>query len=201
MVIPFEAIFIPQGYSKPSSYFIVTPQTYKNVIGFTPVTYNEYFNINNDSIDIGKQYLNQDQYFTDRVDMLSYELVYSDMFHTKQRERISQMIQTLEREARITTVNIELEVKEQYLDEEEVKKRKIEIGDKVRVRTNLLSKAYNGILYNKPLMSKYEGEVTTVTDITYNRGKRFIKLQIDNERFTWGEDMLIKIIDKDNKEE
>lgn len=201
MVIPFEAIFIPQGYSKPSSYFIVTPQTYKNVIGFTPVTYNEYFNINNDSIDIGKQYLNQDQYFSDRVDMLSYELVYSDMFHTKQRERISQMIQTLEREARITTVNIELEVKEQYLDEEEVKKRKIEIGDKVRVRTNLLSKAYNGILYNKPLMSKYEGEVTTVTDITYNRGKRFIKLQIDNERFTWGEDMLIKIIDKDNKEE
>ena len=201
MVIPFEAIFIPQGYSKPSSYFIVTPQTYKNVIGFTPVTYNEYFNINNDSIDIGKQYLNQDQYFSDRVDMLSYELVYSDMFHTKQRERISQMIQTLEREARITTVNIELEVKESYLDEEEIKKRRIEIGDKVRVRTNLLSKAYNGILYNKPLMSKYEGEVTTVTDITYNRGKRFIKLQIDNERFTWGEDMLIKIIDKDNKEE
>lgn len=201
MVIPFKAIFIPQGHSKPSSYFIVTPQTYKNVIGFTPVTYNEYFNINNDSIDIGKQFLNQDQYFTDRVDMLSYELVYSDMFHTKQRERISQMIQTLEREARITTVNIELEVKEQYLDEEEVKKRKIEVGDKVRVRTNLLSKAYNGILYNKPLMSKYEGEVTTVTDITYNRGKRFIKLQIDSERFTWGEDMLIKIIDKDNKEE
>lgn len=201
MVIPFKAIFIPQGHSKPSSYFIVTPQTYKNVIGFTPVTYNEYFNIKNDSIDIGKQYLNQDQYFLDRVDMLSYELVYSDMFHTKQRERISQMIQTLEREARITTVNIELEVKEQYLDEEEVKKRKIEVGDKVRVRTNLLSKAYNGILYNKPLMSKYEGEVTTVTDITYNRGKRFIKLQIDSERFTWGEDMLIKIIDKDNKEE
>ena len=201
MVIPFKAIFIPQGHSKPSSYFIVTPQTYKNVIGFTPVTYNEYFNINNDSIDIGKQYLNQDQYFLDRVDMLSYELVYSDMFHTKQRERISQMIQTLEREARITTVNIELEVKEQYLDEEEVKKRKIEVGDKVRVRTNLLSKAYNGILYNKLLMSKYEGEITTVTDITYNRGKRFIKLQIDNERFTWGEDMLIKIIDKDNKEE
>lgn len=201
MVIPFKAIFIPQGHSKPSSYFIVTPQTYKNVIGFTPVTYNEYFNIKNDSIDIGKQYLNQDQYFTDRVDMLSYELVYSDMFHTKQRERISQMIQTLEKEARITTVNIELEVKEQYLDEEEVKKRKIEVGDKVRVRTNLLSKAYNGILYNKPLMSKYEGEVTTVTDITYNRGKRFIKLQIDDERFTWGEDMLIKIIDKDNKEE
>lgn len=201
MVIPFEAIFIPQGYSKPSSYFIVTPQTYKNVIGFTPVTYNEYFNIKNDSIDIGKQYLNQDQYFLDRVDMLSYELVYSDMFHTKQRERISQMIQTLEKEARITTVNIELEVKEQYLDEEEVKKRKIEVGDKVRVRTNLLSKAYNGILYNKPLMSKYEGEVTTVTDITYNRGKRFIKLKIDNGRFTWGEDMLIKIIDKDNKEE
>ena len=201
MVIPFEAIFIPQGYSKPSSYFIVTPQTYKNVIGFTPVTYNEYFNIKNDSIDIGKQYLNQDQYFLDRVDMLSYELVYSDMFHTKQRERISQMIQTLEREARITTVNIELEVKEQYLDEEEIKKRKIEVGDTVRVRTNLLSKAYNGILYNKPLMSKYEGEVTTVTDITYNRGKKFIKLKIDNERFTWGEDMLIKIIDKDNKEE
>lgn len=201
MVIPFKAIFIPQGHSKPSSYFIVTPQTYKNVIGFTPVTYNEYFNINNDSIDIGRQFLNQDQYFTDRVDMLSYELVYSDMFHTKQRERISQMIQTLEREARITTVNIELEVKESYLDEEEIKKRKIEIGDKVRVRTNLLSKAYNGILYNKPLMSKYEGEITTVTDITYNRGKRFIKLQIDNERFTWGEDMLIKIIDKDNKEE
>ncbi len=201
MVIPFKAIFIPQGHSKPSSYFIVTPQTYKNVIGFTPVTYNEYFNINNDSIDIGKQFLNQDQYFLDRVDMLSYELVYSDMFHTKQRERISQMIQTLEREARITTVNIELEVKEQYLDEEEIKKRKIEIGDKVRVRTNLLSKAYNGILYNKPLMSKYEGEITTVTDITYNRGKRFIKLQIDDERFTWGEDMLIKIIDKDNKEE
>ena len=201
MVIPFKAIFIPQGHSKPSSYFIVTPQTYKNVIGFTPVTYNEYFNINNDGIDIGKQYLNQDQYFLDRVDMLSYELVYSDMFHTKQRERISQMIQTLEREARITTVNIELEVKESYLDEEEIKKRKIEIGDKVRVRTNLLSKAYNGILYNKPLMSQYEGEVTTVTDITYNRGKRFIKLQIDNERFTWGEDMLIKIIDKDNKEE
>ena len=134
--------------------------------------------------------------------MLSYELVYSDMFHTKQRERISQMIQTLEREARITTVNIELEVKEQYLDEEEVKKRKIEIGDKVRVRTNLLSKAYNGILYNKPLMSKYEGEVTTVTDITYNKGKRFIKLQIDDERFTWGEDMLIKIIEEngENKE-
>ena len=201
MVIPFKAIFIPLGYSKPSSYFIVTPQTYKNVIGFTPVTYNEYFNIKNDSIDIGKQYLNQDQYFLDRVDMLSYELVYSDMFHTKQRERISQMIQTLEREARITTVNIELEVKEQYLDEEEIKKRKIEIGDTVRVRTNLLSKAYNGILYNKPLMSKYEGEVTTVTDITYNRGKKFIKLKIDNERFTWGEDMLIKIIDKDNKEE
>lgn len=201
MVIPFKAIFIPQGYSKPSSYFIVTPQTYKNVIGFTPVTYNEYFNINNDSIDIGKQYLNQDQYFLDRVDMLSYELVYSDMFHTKQRERISQMIQTLEREARITTVNIELEVKESYLDEEEIKKRKIEVGDKVRVRTNLLSKAYNGILYNKLLMSQYEGEITTVTDITYNRGKRFIKLQIDDERFTWGEDMLIKIIDKDNKEE
>ena len=201
MVIPFKAIFIPQGYSKPSSYFIVTPQTYKNVIGFTPVTYNEYFNINNDSIDIGKQFLNQDQYFLDRVDMLSYELVYSDMFHTKQRERISQMIQTLEREARITTVNIELEVKESYLDEEEVKKRKIEVGDKVRVRTNLLSKAYNGILYNKPLMSKYEGEITTVTDITVNKGKRFIKLQIDDEKFTWGEDMLIKIIDKDNKEE
>ena len=201
MVIPFKAIFIPQGHSKPSSYFIVTPQTYKNVIGFTPVTYNEYFNINNDSIDIGKQYLNQDQYFLDRVDMLSYELVYSDMFHTKQRERISQMIQTLEREARITTVNIELEVKESYLDEEEVKKRKIEVGDKVRVRTNLLSKAYNGILYNKPLMSKYEGEITTVTDITVNKGKRFIKLQIDDEKFTWGEDMLIKIIDKDNKEE
>lgn len=201
MVVPFEAIFIPQGYDKPSSYFIVTPQTYKNVIGFSPVTYNEYFNIKNDSIDIGKQYLNQDQYFTDRVDMLSYEIIYSDMMNTKQRERLMNMVQTLEREARIATVKIELEVKESYLDEEEVKKRKIEIGDTVRVRTNLLSKAYNGILYNKPLMSKYEGETTTVTDITYNRGKRFIKLQIDSERFTWGEDMLIKIIDKDNKEE
>lgn len=200
MVVPFEAIFIPQGYSKPSSYFIVAPQTYKNVIGFYPVTYNEYFNIKNDSIDIGKQYLNQNQYFTDRVDMLSYEIIYSDMIHMKQRERLMKMIQTLEREAKITTVNIELEVKESYLDEEEVKKRKIEVGDKVRIRTNLLSKAYNGILYNKPLMSQYEGEITTVTDITYNRGKRFIKLQIDEERFTWGEDMLIKIIDKDNEE-
>ena len=200
MVVPFEAIFIPQGYSKPSSYFIVTPQTYKNVIGFSPVTYNEYFNISNDSIDMGKQYLNQNQYFTDRVDMLSYEIIYSDMIHMKQRERLMKMVQTLEREGRITTIKIELEVKESYLDEEEVKKRKIEVGDKVRVRTNLLSKAYNGILYNKPLMSQYEGEITTVTDITYNRGKRFIKLQIDEERFTWGEDMLIKIIEE-NKEE
>ena len=200
MVIPFKAIFIPQGYSKPSSYFIVTPQTYKNVIGFYPVTYNEYFNIKNDSIDIGKQYLNQNQYFTDRVDMLSYEIIYSDMIHMKQRERLMKMVQTLEREARIATIKIELEVKESYLDEEEVKKRKIEVGDKVRIRTNLLSKAYNGILYNKPLMSQYEGEITTVTDITYNRGKRFIKLQIDEERFTWGEDMLIKIIEE-NKEE
>ena len=200
MVVPFEAIFIPQGYSKPSSYFIVTPQTYKNVIGFSPVTYNEYFNISNDSIDMGKQYLNQNQYFTDRVDMLSYEIIYSDMIHMKQRERLMNMVQTLEREGRITTIKIELEVKESYLDEEEVKKRKIEVGDKVRVRTNLLSKAYNGILYNKPLMSQYEGEITTVTDITYNRGKRFIKLQIDEERFTWGEDMLIKIIEE-NKEE
>ena len=200
MVVPFEAIFIPQGYSKPSSYFIVTPQTYKNVIGFSPVTYNEYFNISNDGIDIGKQYLNQNQYFTDRVDMLSYEIIYSDMIHMKQRERLMKMVQTLEREGRITTIKIELEVKESYLDEEEVKKRKIEVGDKVRVRTNLLSKAYNGILYNKPLMSQYEGEITTVTDITYNRGKRFIKLQIDEERFTWGEDMLIKIIEE-NKEE
>ena len=196
MVVPFEAIFIPQGYSKPSSYFIVTPQTYKNVIGFSPVTYNEYFNISNDSIDIGKQYLNQNQYFTDRVDMLSYEIIYSDMIHMKQRERLMNMVQTLEREGRITTIKIELEVKESYLDEEEVKKRRIEVGDKVRVRTNLLSKAYNGILYNKPLMSQYEGEITTVTDITYNRGKRFIKLQIDEERFTWGEDMLIKIIEE-----
>ena len=201
MVIPFKAIFIPQGYSKPSSYFIVTPQTYKNVIGFTPVTYNEYFNIKNDSIDIGKQYLNQDQYFLDRVDMLSYELVYSDMFHTKQRERILQMIQTLEREARITTVNVELEVKESYLDEDEIKKRRIEIGDTVRIRTNLLSKAYNGILYNKPLMSQYEGKETIVTNITYNKGKRFIKLQIDDERFTWGEDMLIKIIEENGENE
>ena len=200
MVVPFEAIFIPQGYSKPSSYFIVTPQTYKNVIGFSPVTYNEYFNISNDSIDMGKQYLNQNQYFTDRVDMLSYEIIYSDMIHMKQRERLMKMVQTLEREGRITTIKIELEVKESYLDEEEVKKRKIEVGDKVRIRTNLLSKAYNGILYNKPLMSQYEGEITTVTDITYNRGKRFIKLQIDEERFTWGEDMLIKIIEE-NKEE
>ena len=196
LVVPFEAIFIPQGYSKPSSYFIVTPQTYKNVIGFSPVTYNEYFNIKNDSIDLGKQYLNQNQYFTDRVDMLSYEIIYSDMIHMKQRERLMKMVQTLEREARITTIKIELEVKESYLDEEEVKKRKIEVGDKVRVRTNLLSKAYNGILYNKPLMSQYEGEITTVTDITYNRGKKFIKLQIDEERFTWGEDMLIKIIEE-----
>lgn len=200
MVVPFEAIFIPQGYSKPSSYFIVTPQTYKNVIGFSPVTYNEYFNIKNDSIDLGKQYLNQNQYFTDRVDMLSYEIIYSDMIHMKQRERLMKMVQTLEREGRITTIKIELEVKESYLDEEEVKKRKIEVGDKVRVRTNLLSKAYNGILYNKPLMSQYEGEITTVTDITYNRGKKFIKLQIDEERFTWGEDMLIKIIEE-NKED
>ena len=200
MVVPFEAIFIPQGYSKPSSYFIVTPQTYKNVIGFSPVTYNEYFNISNDSIDMGKQYLNQNQYFTDRVDMLSYEIIYSDMIHMKQRERLMKMVQTLEREGRITTIKIELEVKESYLDEEEVKKRKIEVGDKVRVRTNLLSKAYNGILYNKPLMSQYEGEITTVTDITYNRGKKFIKLQIDEERFTWGEDMLIKIIEE-NKED
>lgn len=200
MVVPFEAIFIPQGYSKPSSYFIVTPQTYKNVIGFSPVTYNEYFNISNDSIDMGKQYLNQNQYFTDRVDMLSYEIIYSDMIHMKQRERLMKMVQTLERKGRITTIKIELEVKESYLDEEEVKKRKIEVGDKVRIRTNLLSKAYNGILYNKPLMSQYEGEITTVTDITYNRGKRFIKLQIDEERFTWGEDMLIKIIEE-NKEE
>ena len=199
MVVPFEAIFIPQGYSKPSSYFIVTPQTYKNVIGFSPVTYNEYFNISNDSIDIGKQYLNQNQYFTDRVDMLSYEIIYSDMIHMKQRERLMNMVQTLEREGRITTIKIELEVKESYLDEEEVKKRRIEVGDKVRVRTNLLSKAYNGILYNKPLMSQYEGEITTVTDITYNRGKRFIKLQIDEERFTWGEDMLIKIIEEDKE--
>ena len=200
MVVPFEAIFIPQGYSKPSSYFIVTPQTYKNVIGFTPVTYNEYFNIKNDSIDLGKQYLNQNQYFTDRVDMLSYEIIYSDMIHMKQRERLMKMVQTLEREGRITTIKIELEVKESYLDEEEVKKRRIEVGDKVRVRTNLLSKAYNGILYNKPLMSQYEGEITTVTDINYNRGKRFIKLQIDEERFTWGEDMLIKIIEEDKEE-
>ena len=33
------------------------------------------------------------------------------------------------------------------------------------------------------------------------KGDTSIKLQIDNERFTWGEDMLIKIINKDNKEE
>ena len=193
MVITFDAIFVPQGYAKPSSYFIVDIQTYKNSIGFTPVTYNEYFGVYNDKIDIGKQYLNQDPFFTDKVDMLTYELIYSDMFGTKQKERIMNMIQTLESNNRVTRIRIELEVKNAFLDEDVLKEMKIEIGDKVRIRTDLISKAYNGILFNKPLMQKYEGEITTVVNIITKDKKRFIKLEVDNERFTWGEDMLVKI--------
>lgn len=193
MVITFDAIFVPQGYAKPSSYFIVDIQTYKNSIGFTPVTYNEYFGVYNDKIDIGKQYLNQDPFFIDKVDMLTYELIYSDMFGTKQKERIMNMIQTLESNNRVTRIRIELEVKNAFLDEDVLKEMKIEIGDKVRIRTDLISKAYNGILFNKPLMQKYEGEITTVVNIITKDKKRFIKLEVDNERFTWGEDMLVKI--------
>lgn len=193
MVITFDAIFVPQGYAKPSSYFIVDIQTYKNSIGFTPVTYNEYFGVYNDKIDIGKQYLNQDPFFTDKVDMLTYELIYSDMFGTKQKERINKMIQSLESNNRVTRIRIELEVKNAFLDEDVLKEMKIEIGDKVRIRTDLISKSYNGILFNKPLMQKYEGEITTVVNIITKDKKRFIKLEVDNERFTWGEDMLVKI--------
>lgn len=198
MVITFDAIFVPQGYAKPSSYFIVDPQTYKNSIGFSPVTYNEYFGVYNDKIDIGKQYLNQDPFFTNKVDMLTYELIYSDMFGTKQRERINKMIQSLESNNRVTRIRIELEVKNAFLDEDVLKEMKIEIGDKVRIRTGLISKSYNGILFNKPLMQKYEGAITTVVNIITKDKKRFIKLEVDNERFTWGEDMLVKI--KEDKE-
>lgn len=200
MVITFRAIFVPKdNLRSPNSYFIVDAQTYKNTIGFSPVTYNEYFGVHNDKIEIGNRYLNQDYYFTDRVDMYTYELIYSDMFNTKQRDKIMEMVQTLETNARITRVSMELEVNNAFLDEEELKKREVEIGDKVRIRTDLLSKAYSGILFNRPLMQKYEGAITTVTNIKVKDRKKFIKLEVDNERFTWGEDMLVKIIEGDKE--
>ena len=196
MVITFKGIFIPSEYTdKPNSYFIVTPQTYKNVVGFLPVTYDEYFGIKG-KLKLNDEYMNKNEYFTDKVNLYSYEVIYSDMIHKRQRERIMEMINTLEKEGRIVSVNLDLDVKEGYLDETEVKKRRIKIGDTVRIREDLIPKAYNEILYNKPLMSEYEGKITTVVDIQVKGNREYIKLEIDNQRFAWGKDMLVKINDK-----
>ena len=72
------------------------------------------------------------------------------------------------------------------------------IGDRVRIKEDLKEGWYDGTYFNEYLMGKHKGKETIVTNITYNKGKRFIKLEIDNERFAWGEDMLIKIL-KENK--
>ena len=45
-------------------------------------------------------------------------------------------------------------------------------------------------------MSEYEGKITTVVDIQVKGNREYIKLDIDNQRFAWGKDMLVKINDK-----
>lgn len=116
MKVIFDAIFMPP-YTKSGSishaiysYFIVTPETYKSIIGFSPITNNEYFHMHDQTY--GNEYFNKNRVYTDRVNMYAYELVFAKKISLKDKDSITQMVQRLEKEGQIRRINIEIEVED-----------------------------------------------------------------------------------------
>lgn len=107
-MITFDAIFVPKSDTK-NSYFLVTPQTYESITGYSPITYNEFFCIFEPQIiPNGEQYFHQNKIFTDKVEMYTYELIFSANIDPSQSFDIEKMILTLEKENRIKHINIAL---------------------------------------------------------------------------------------------
>lgn len=118
MKVTFDAIFMPpytkSGSAKhmASSYFVVTPQTYKSIIGFEPITNNEYFHLDDASLNsFGTEYFNKNSIDTNKVNMYTYELIFANKISLKEQQKIINMITRLEAENQIKHINIEIELK------------------------------------------------------------------------------------------
>ena len=126
--IVFDAIFVPKeqrvvtpnglgmfcfdlhksSFSHNNSYFIVSPHTYKLISGFSPITYNEYFALDPKSNPEGEKYFHQNDIYTDKVNMFSYELTFSNKLLPCETDKLVKMVKTLEEEGKIRRVCIML---------------------------------------------------------------------------------------------
>lgn len=111
MKVKFDAIFMPP-YTKSRlsshSYFIVTPQTYKSIIGFDPITNAEYFHL--EDFTFSTKYFNSNSIDGDKVNMYAYELIFCTKIPSNEQQSIAAMIARLEQENKIKHINIEIEV-------------------------------------------------------------------------------------------
>ncbi len=115
MKVTFNAIFMPP-YTKSGSvkhmehsYFIVTPSTYKQIIGFEPITNNEFFHLDDPSF--GIQYFNKNSIDSEKVNMYAYELMFANKLAPEEQQNIINMVTRLETENKIKHINIEIELK------------------------------------------------------------------------------------------
>ena len=96
------------SFSHNNSYFIVSPHTYKLISGFSPITYNEYFALDPKSNPEGEKYFHQNDIYTDKVNMFSYELTFSNKLLPCETDKLVKMVKTLEEEGKIRRVCIML---------------------------------------------------------------------------------------------
>ncbi len=112
-MIMFEAIFIPKPNSSNNTVFgrtarlVVSPEVYKSVTGFYPITYNEYYGMPNIYVlPNGEEYFYKNSIFHDKVNMFVYELLYSSKIDPSHKFDLEKMILQLEKENRIKHINI-----------------------------------------------------------------------------------------------
>jgi hypothetical protein len=74
---------------------------------------------------------------------------------------------------------------------------KYKVGDKVRIREDLIaSKRYNGLSF-VPSMEQYKGKVATITNIIFG----YYCIDLDNESWHLVDEMFEDIIKSENKDE
>lgn len=107
-MITFDAIFIPKkGYK--NSYFLVSQETYKDITGFTPITFKEFFDMFESCLPPNADdFFYQNPILSDKIEMFNHELIFSSQIDPTEVVHLERMIVALNKENRIKHINIQI---------------------------------------------------------------------------------------------
>lgn len=78
---------------------------------------------------------------------------------------------------------------------------KYKVGDKVKIREDLVVGNMYGASSFTSKMEQYKGKIATITNVYYNYTYSYYHIDIDNEHLHWTDEMFEEITESENKDE